>query len=117
MFSTKLLASATTIAQHLPHVMRKLVRVGSLVASKGNRIRITSTSSVHAAPPIHDRGRSAPHPQGASLGQVGHGVKFADSHSIEHRTLFKSGLPAVGWINRQLEANPRIRFGVCHLCD
>ena len=62
-FTTKLLALSTTIAHHLPHVLRKLVRLGSLIASKGNRLCIAPESSVHTAPPIHDCCGSAPHPQ------------------------------------------------------
>ena len=32
--TTKLLISTTTIPQHLPHVLRKVVRGGSLITSK-----------------------------------------------------------------------------------
>jgi hypothetical protein len=55
-FTTKLLASAAAIADHLPHVMCKLVCGGSLTTSKRNRLCIAPRSFLHAAPPIHDRG-------------------------------------------------------------
>ena len=55
-FATKLLISTTTIAQHMPNVLHKLVRAASLIASKRNRLCISLRSSVHAAPPILVRG-------------------------------------------------------------
>jgi hypothetical protein len=62
-FTTELLISTTTISKHLPYILSKLVRSGSLVAGKSNRLWIPSRSTVHAAPPFHDHGGSAPHPQ------------------------------------------------------
>jgi len=49
-FTTKLLISTTTIPQHLPHVLRKLVRGGSLTTSKSDRVMVTLQFSVHVAP-------------------------------------------------------------------
>ncbi len=51
-FATKLLISTTTIPQHLPHVLRKLVRSGSLITSKSDCVIVTLQSSVHFAPVI-----------------------------------------------------------------
>jgi len=55
-FTTKLLASATTIADHLPDSSCELVSAGSLIACKRNRLKVAPRSSVHAAPAILDRG-------------------------------------------------------------
>ncbi len=51
-FTTKLLISTTAIAQHLPDVLRKLVRGGSLITSKLDRVMVTLQFSVHVAPVI-----------------------------------------------------------------
>ena len=51
-FTTKLLISTTTIPQHLPHVLRTLIRGGSLMTSKLDRVMVTLQSSVHVAPVI-----------------------------------------------------------------
>ena len=49
-FTTELLPSATSVADHLPDVACKLVRAGSLIARQRNRLWISPRSSVHAAP-------------------------------------------------------------------
>ncbi len=51
-FTTEFLTSATAVAQHLPHVLRKLVRSGSLMTSKLDRVLVALQSSVHVAPVI-----------------------------------------------------------------
>ena len=51
-FTTKLLASASTISQHLPDVLRKLICRGSLVTSKLDCVMVTLQSLAHVAPPI-----------------------------------------------------------------
>jgi hypothetical protein len=75
MLTTKLLISTASIAEYLPHILCKLVGAGSLIASKRNRLWIAPRSSVHAAPPIHDRHCSAPHPQ-----------PFSPIHEGEHHS-------------------------------
>ncbi len=51
-FTTKLLISTITISQHLPGGLGKLVRGGSLMTSKLNRVMFTLQSSVHLTPAI-----------------------------------------------------------------
>jgi hypothetical protein len=53
-FTTKLLVATATISQHLPDVLRKLVRSGSLSASNRYRLWIAPRLPVHAAPPIRN---------------------------------------------------------------
>ena len=133
-FTTKLLISTTAIAQHLPNILSKFVCAGSLIASKRNRLWIAPRSSVHAAPPIHDRHCSTPHPQpfspihegehhspswmgekGASLEQVGSGEQTKFPHLIGHRTQFELRLRRGSWTILAEEAIPPRRFGRRHL--
>ena len=51
-FTTKLLVSAATVPKHLSYVVRKLVRVGSLIPSQLDRVLVTMQSSVHDAPVV-----------------------------------------------------------------
>ena len=129
-FATKLLASATMTAHHLPHILGKLVCAGSLVASKRNRLWIASRSSVHAASLIHAHGCLPPHPQpfspvsedehnsppptgekGAILQKSPLQIAISTPRSIGHRAQLKFHAQARSWTNRQLAWPGEIEFG------
>ena len=132
-FATKLLASATMTAHHLPHILGKLVCAGSLVASKRNRLWIASRSSVHAASLIHAHGCLPPHPQpfspvsedehnsppptgekGAILQKSPLQIAISTPRSIGHRAQLKFHAQARSWTNRPLKEIRLNAGGVAH---
>lgn len=110
-FPTKLLVSTMSIANYLPNIQCEFVSAGPLMTSKRRRLRITFGSFFHAAPLVHHRDRSAPHPQ-----------PFSPFHEGEHHSPSWNGEKgaSLSWAFNHNEmvkrSHPSASFFVVHMC-